>query len=230
MFTQRRLSDRLPGFLASGGLVFACTLLMPICAGAVDGIDQIELPVVCRSDWKAAEPRAGLKRHKIRMITIHHSATVQRKNENFSRRVRGFQSWHQNHLKFPDIAYHFLIDSQGVVHQGRDPSFKVDTPTDYDPDGHLSICLIGNFEVEQPDPRQLQSLYRLISWAGERYGVSLDHVKGHRDYAHTLCPGKNVYKLIHTGFLDKRLRDTQAGRRFRLKYSCTTSDSPVSEP
>lgn len=195
-----------------------------------ENTDKHELAVVCRAEWGAAAPRPGLLPHKIRVITIHHSATIQKENQNVRKRIRSFQAWHQNHLRFPDIAYHFLIDRQGIVYQGRDPSFQVDTPTDYKPEGHLSICLIGNFEIQAPDARQVESLVRMISWAMEEYGVSPELVKGHRDYAHTLCPGKQLHKLIHAESWQGTLRKVMTDSPVKLKYSCEARNESVVQP
>jgi hypothetical protein len=157
------------------------------------------IEALCRAAWGARPATNKLVVHEIRRITVHHSGTLFRKDSAAPATIRNFQKWHQTGKGYPDIAYHFLIDRAGNVYEGRDPKFKVDTPTDYDPDGHLSICLLGNFEEQELSSVQMDALDRLLAAASVKYKVPTDQIAGHGDYAHTLCPGKRLREKIRIG-------------------------------
>ena len=90
-----------------------------------------------------------------------------------------------------DLPYHYIIYANGEIVEGREAGFAGDTNTDYDPTGHLLICLDGNFEVETPSPQQLQALTALLHMLRQRYQIPVSAIKGHQHYTETLCPGKN---------------------------------------
>ncbi len=149
--------------------------------------------VVSRADWDAKPPTRILPPHTIERITVHHQGVFAPKTQDAKRRLRTMQAFHQGPKRnFADIAYHFIIDRKGIVYEGRSLSVPGETKTDYDPKGHLLICLLGDLNVQQPTPEQLKSLLELIDWALETYHLSKDMVKTHRDYAHTDCPGKHL--------------------------------------
>lgn len=159
--------------------------------------DKNEVQVICRESWGAKKPTRNYVRHEVNKLTIHHQGVVFEDNTRALRRIRSMQRYHQSSQKnFIDIAYHFIIDLEGNIYEGR-PSWAVgETRTDYDPAGHLLVCLLGNFEVQDPTTKQIDTLVSLLAWASSEFNVPATTIKGHRDHAHTLCPGKNLYSLI----------------------------------
>jgi hypothetical protein len=147
----------------------------------------------------------GLKAHTIKRITIHHTANRQRPDMPLPKKLQKLQRFSQSPGKlasgkskpaWPDIPYHFYIDANGKVAEARDPAFTGDTSTEYDPTGHLLIVLEGNFEKEAPTPQQLRALEGMLLWAAAKYRVAADRIAGHRDFAKTACPGKQLYARI----------------------------------
>ena len=135
-------------------------------------------------EWEIQRHRKHLRHqvlfeHQIKQITLHHTATVFKDNRRGPRALRSIQSWHQNHPRksLPDIAYHYIIDRQGIVYAGRDSTYRGDTHTNYDPTGHLLLCLMGNFEEQAPSEAQLNALSDLIAWAITRYGLERDDIQ-----------------------------------------------------
>jgi hypothetical protein len=89
-----------------------------------------------------------------------------------------------------------MIDAHGHVYAARPVQYVGDTFTSYDPAGHFLAMCDGHFD-EQPIPEpQLQALADLLAWASAEYGVSLDTIAGHRDYASTSCPGNDLYDKL----------------------------------
>lgn len=146
-----------------------------------------------------------MKGHSPNRITIHHTATLQKPDRSLEAKMQALQSFSQNpgtlgngrpKPAWPDVPYHYYIDCQGGIAEGREVQFVGDTNTSYDPTGHVLVVLEGNFEEEQPTPEQLNSLRHLLSWLVASYHVSPDHIAGHKDFAETLCPGKNLQGLL----------------------------------
>jgi N-acetyl-anhydromuramyl-L-alanine amidase AmpD len=146
-----------------------------------------------------------MKRHTPTRITIHHTATPQKPDRSLRDKMQALQNFSQNagtlgngrpKLAWPDVPYHYYIAANGEVAEGREVQFVGDTNTEYDPTGHALVVLEGNFEVEQPTEAQLASLRRMIAWLAARYRVSPDRIGGHKDFASTLCPGKNLQSKL----------------------------------
>jgi len=154
--------------------------------------------VVSRESWGALAPRtAQMTPHTIDRLTIHHAGT--QSGVTGPGQIRGWQDWHMNGQGWPDLAYHIVVGVDGRIYEGRDPAFRGDTGTSYDTTGHLLVVVEGNFEVEQPTVAQLASLKSVLAWASERYDVAPSTISGHGAHAATLCPGRHLEALIHSG-------------------------------
>ncbi|HMB95683.1 MAG TPA: peptidoglycan recognition family protein, partial [Tepidisphaeraceae bacterium] len=66
------------------------------------------------------------------------------------------------------------------------------TPDNRFNDFGIGICLVGNFDIERPTPRQMQSLAKLTAYLMRTYNISESNVLGHRDTKPTDCPGRNL--------------------------------------
>lgn len=166
----------------------------------------MELPVVSRASWSAAPAGPGLVPHRVVRLSVHHTASSGGPPGEASERVARVQRYHQRSKGWADIAYHFLISSDGRVHRGRDPAFRGDTATSYDTSGHFLACLEGNFEEQQPTEEALEALSLLLAWASREFEVPPETLSGHRDHAATACPGEHVQSLLEDGSLLARLR------------------------
>lgn len=161
--------------------------------------------IISRKSWNAKKPIGKGKRHKIKFITIHHTASKQKTKLSIEKKLRNLQNFSQSNAKLAngktkpvwfDIPYHFYIASNGKIGEARQIDFAGDTNTNYDPTGHALIVLEGNFEKEKPTANQIESMKNLTLWLANKYNVSLSNVKAHNDYTKTACPGKNLKKLL----------------------------------
>ncbi len=144
-------------------------------------------------------PAAWYPRHHQRKwsaIIVHHSATLTGGARAFDRahRARGWD----------ELGYDFVIGNgtdtpDGYVEVG--PRWKKQkqgahckTPSNYYNKHGIGICLVGNFDVQYPSANQLASLKKLIDFLCERYGITSNHIFGHREvpHTHTRCPGKHM--------------------------------------
>ena len=156
---------------------------------------------LARAEWGAKAPVARMERHAPERITIHHTATPQAPGRTLAQKLRGLQSFSQapgaladggTKPAWPDIPYHYYVAVDGSVGEGREVGYVGDSNTAYDPRGHVLIVVEGNFETEQPTPAQWAALVRLTAQVAERFGIAPTRIDGHRDFAQTLCPGRNL--------------------------------------
>jgi N-acetyl-anhydromuramyl-L-alanine amidase AmpD len=158
--------------------------------------------------------------HSVEWLTIHHTGMVLEDNRLAPSRLRDHQAFHQIDRGWPDLAYHFAVDREGNIYEGRSPEFQGDTATSYDPAGHLLVVLEGNFDVEETAVAQLLSLSELLAWAASHYSVGVDSIKSHRDYVpgETACPGENLYDLLESGDLVDMVTSHLNEASFQLVY------------
>lgn len=131
-------------------------------------------------------------------IVIHHSAT-----ENGNAAI--FDKWHRESNHWEGVGYDFVIgngtdsgDGQVEVtfrwHRQIPGAHCGGTPGNWANEDAVGICLVGNFNLTSPTPRQMQSLLRLIRFLQKRYGISKSRIYGHNTTPGarvTDCPGKN---------------------------------------
>jgi hypothetical protein len=139
--------------------------------------------------------------HRITSITLHHEGDPEplRPGDDVIAKLRALQSWSARDRNWWDVPYHFLIDLDGHVYEGRDWHYMGETNTTYDPHGHLLITVIGNYEKQEPTQAELNSIADVMAWAAKKFDVPLDSIKGHYQYADTDCPGKNLRKYLEDG-------------------------------
>ena len=200
--------------LASGLSLLGAAALAP-ARSLAEPVAPVE--VLCRALWGAAPARTeGLVEHRLHTLTIHHTAAAWRQGQDPAARLRGYQRYHQG-LGWPDIAYHMLIDAEGTVYQGRSALYRGDTATDYDPTGHLLICLDGNFDQHPLPEAQYRALVRMVAWGTTDHPIPWARVGPHRAHAHPACPGAAVMVPIESGAL---ARDVAAAGAPRVRLRC----------
>jgi len=150
--------------------------------------------------------------HRITHVTLHHTGSPEplRPTDDPREKLRGLQSWGARDRNWWDVPYHYLIDLDGRIYEGRDWHFMGETNTTYDPEGHFLISIIGNYGRQEPTQAQLESIADLMAWALKEFDLPLDRIGGHYNYAQTDCPGKELRKYLEDGtfrrMVSERLR------------------------
>jgi hypothetical protein len=154
---------------------------------------------------------------KITSITLHHegSAKPLLPGDDPVQLLRNLQSWSASDRNWWDVPYHYLIDLDGNIYEGRDWHYVGETNTTYDPSGHFLISIIGNYDLQEPTQKQLDAIADLMAWAVEEFDVPVDSIKGHYQYADTGCPGKNLRKYLEDGTF-RRMVEARLGREVRV--------------
>ncbi len=152
--------------------------------------------------------------HRITHVTLHHTGDREplRPHDDPVKKLRGLQSWGAAERNWWDVPYHFLLDLEGRIYEGRDWRYMGETNTTYDPGGHFLISVIGNYERQEPTPAQLAAIADMMAWAVREFAVPLDRIGGHYNYATTDCPGQHLRKHLEDGTL-KRMVAARLGKR-----------------
>ena len=90
---------------------------------------------------------------------------------------------------FGDIGYHYIIDPGGRGGQGRLLDWQ-GAHVAAQNHGNLGICVLGNYEHQQPTATQERAIGAFLRSQMARYRVPADRVFTHRELAATKCPGR----------------------------------------
>ena len=168
------------------------------------GLSAVPNPPSCEIDTqkvpetmeRQGEMEPPVSSHDWKYIVLHHSAseggsvdTIDALHQ--SRRDQFGNPWQ-------GIGYHFVIgNGQGM------PDGQVKATFRWNEQLHgaharsrlhnrhgIGICLIGNFDVASPTPRQMAALGELCQFLAARYNLPAKRVLRHLDIAATRCPGR----------------------------------------
>lgn len=133
---------------------------------------------------------------KVNKIVVHSSASPEGREDT----VEDVTRWHLAR-GFKDIGYHYIIELDGIVFQGRPLSKQGAHVRGHNTDT-IGICYIGGTDnTRQRNPKdtrtdaQKRSLRKLLSDLKQMFPNA--EIVGHRDLAATACPSfdaKNEYK------------------------------------
>ena len=126
---------------------------------------------------------------EIKTIVIHHSGNTDT--------VENIRKLHVETNGWDDIGYHFMIDRKGSLILGRETEKAGAHVYGYNEDS-IGVCLLGNFDKETLNEKQLKMLNWLINMLLNEFSLSKEDVKFHRDFpdVNKSCPGGNVNKDI----------------------------------
>lgn len=127
----------------------------------------------------------GYQRPVWSYIIVHHTGAEEKNTEQI-------RQYHKS-LGWRDIGYHFVIERDGKVVNGR----SLDLPgahctADKMNFRGIGIALIGNFMNHPPTEQQVTSLIQHLLKLRRTYNIPKDHILGHKQVrgAATNCPGK----------------------------------------
>jgi hypothetical protein len=147
------------------------------------------ISIVSREKWGARPPR-GIPQHvewpKGVDLWVHHTTGPR------SQTVRDIQAFHQGPSRgWNDIGYHYLIDYEGVIYEGRGREvWGAHSPgKNHEP----SVSLIGDYSKTEPSDAQHRSVYLLKDF------LDCGDLRGHRENTSTSCPGDAAMRKIVDG-------------------------------
>ncbi len=140
--------------------------------------------------------RKELNQFKIRpwkYIVIHHSASDSGDAASIGKYHRENRGWVNG------LGYDFLIGNgngsrDGQIEVGSRWNKQIDGAHAGNPEYNkhgIGICLVGNFDNDQPTNQQISSLLYLIDYLQKRCNIHKDNVIMHKTFRKTVCPGKH---------------------------------------
>jgi hypothetical protein len=142
----------------------------------------------------------------VKLLVVHHTALAVGDDPRPSvERMRALFQYHTQNRGWGDIGYHYVIDEDGVIYEGKRGGKSVVGGHAYcDNIGSVGIALMGDLSSEEPSQKQLESLKRLLSDLADLYDIDLTKsvkfhgmtydspILGHGDLLSTECPGYYV--------------------------------------
>lgn len=207
---QSKISGKLPGpFWADPGPQTQVTNTIPSLPMPVAPARPVQAPpvdtaptgIVSRSQWT----RSGVARLRdinpmngIRRITIHHDGMPPATLSNSSRVASRIEQIRQSHVTgrgWADIGYHYVVDPQGRVWEGRGLQYQGAHVKDQN-ENNLGILVLGNFDVQTPSSSALASLDKFVVTQMQRYNIALSNVRTHQERDQTACPGRMLQSYM----------------------------------
>lgn len=126
----------------------------------------------------------GELRDRYQTLIAHHSAFYQADGLATLHEV---QRLHREDRLWADIGYHFLVDVDGTIYEGRELAARGVHTKDHNT-GSAGLCLLGDYRFEAPPAAQWEAAIALGRWLVET--LALTHLAGHSQFnPSTLCPG-----------------------------------------
>ncbi|MCE5228022.1 peptidoglycan recognition protein family protein [bacterium] len=164
---------------------------------------------------------------RVEYVTIHNADGVP--DEHPAAMIRNIFRGHtdrHDRLNAPDVGYHFFVDGDGGVWEGRDPArlgtHVGSTPDGLNNEGNIGICGLGTYVHQYPPRKMVSACAELCDLLAEYYGRRLT-VRGHKDWLdihhfHPVggvdCPGRLESAVRQASLLiAKRYPDREPPRR-----------------
>ncbi len=186
-------------------------------SGTINPNPRVARPkIITKAEWGGAESSGTMRSHFPSRLTFHHEGSNKpaKPGDDAPAGLRALQKYGWSQKGWADLPYHFLVDADGRIYAGRDPMKVGDTNTKYDPSGHLLLTVIGNYEIQAANEKQLTAICDLMAWLCDYYNINPESLRGHMEYADTQCPGKYLYPFVASGFFEGEVR-----RRLRAAYA-----------
>ncbi len=160
-----------------------------------------------RREWHARPTRSNHEAMgRITRITIHHAGMGVEEEmpiEDVKARLQTIQRSHQDHRRWADIGYHFIIDCSGNIWEGRPLAYQgAHAGNNSANRGNVGICVMGNYDLQRPTTRQMSAIRWLVADLMKRHSVPISRVYTHREISslhglgYTDCPGQHLQREV----------------------------------
>lgn len=133
-------------------------------------------------------------------IILHCSAT--REGQDVS--TETIRDWHVNGNGWRDIGYHWVIELDGTVHEGRHMGDSGAHTKGHNKEG-IGICYVGGLAADGKTPKdtmtemQETALRSLVSYCRYVYGAQIP-LHGHNEFSAKACPSFDVVEKFGKDF------------------------------
>ncbi len=157
--------------------------------------------VIPRREWASAGPNLSLinPMNGIDRITVHHDGMPPvslRAKGDVAHRLELIRSVHtgnsdENGRHWADIGYHYVIDPQGRIWEGRPVRYQ-GAHVKKNNEHNLGIMVLGNFDEQRPTSEAIASLDAFLADRMHAYRIPVNRVFTHQEINPTACPGSNL--------------------------------------
>jgi len=203
MFTTRRHFMRLLLATAGAGTLAACRAGAAVVKRPLPIVNLDFLPsrlgLHRRSCWTDVVPNAWQIREAkpFARVTIHHQGAAEAKSSHENSVVADIDAILGGHrrLGYADIGYHFVIDFDGRLWEGRSLSYAGAHVSSQN-DDNIGILALGNYNRQNPSAATVASLKGLVAALQQHYSIKPDQLFGHRELGASDCPGKHLFSSV----------------------------------
>ena len=164
----------------------------------------VSISAISRKTWAKGPPVP--KRMKSmkppKYITIHHdgmaAAFTDTSQSSAAARLETIRIAHLTRRdggKWGDIGYHFAIDPAGRLWEGRSLRWQ-GAHVKAKNEGNIGVVVLGNYELQTMNRAQSAAVESTLRQLMKKYNVPVSRVRTHREWADTLCPGKDLQRLM----------------------------------
>ena len=167
----------------------------------------VELGSLPRRQWGASEDvQLKVALGKPVRITIHHSGgaiftAIER--DLVGGAIKAIQNSHIGSKGWDDIGYHFIVDPAGRAWEGRHlDRIGAHAGSRGLNQGNIGILVLGNFDLQQPSPAQLDRLDELLMRLQRRFAIAAPEIYTHNairaleNLGATACPGSHLARWL----------------------------------
>lgn len=134
---------------------------------------------------------SGDLRDSYQTLVAHHSAFYKADGRATLLEV---QRLHRGDRGWADVGYHYLLDADGAIYEGRSLSVR-GVHTQGRNTGSVGVCLLGDFRFRSPPQAQWEGLVALGRWLIAE--LALTHIAAHNQFNEgTVCPGARVIERL----------------------------------
>src|SRR5262249_34581476 len=127
---------------------------------------------------------------------------------------------HLERLHAGDIGYHFVIDRDGRLWEGRSLKYQGAHVKDNN-EHNIGIMTLGNFDLQSPTSAQLTTLKHTVSTLARQYNAPPTHTYTHQEITPTRSPAPT---------LQPRTAAMRSTGDFACPFITDPSTSPTSQP
>jgi len=126
-------------------------------------------------------------------IIVHHTGGTDRNPlaDTSHHTAQDIDRYHRS-LGWKGLGYHWYIEKNGKVVQGRQESEEGAHARGYNKKS-IGVCLAGNFDLTFPTGTQIASLRKLLREIMDRHNISADQIVPHRIHANKTCYGRRLH-------------------------------------
>lgn len=142
------------------------------------------------------QPVVTMPNRIINEIILHCTATMESQKVT----LEMIRRWHIIERGWGDVGYHFIVDRDGSVWEGR-PLHQQGAHCKGHNAFSIGVCYVGGLEDETASPKDTRTaeqkiaLNRLVRDLMHRFGLRKQHVHAHYEYAKRACPCFDIQRF-----------------------------------